>query len=192
LGDLTDATETPVLTHALSSTLDALTAGEIDLEQGFAYLADNAAGVTLSALKDLLQTDTPDGIQNSISNLGQSEGYDRAALEAVLAEVDRLAAAEVPPGIAQRGVNDLLRAGLTQDEIVDGGTSPGKAANEVTDQCQNMNQNENQEDEMNQNRNQGQNEEPEQEDEENQNGSSGSGKGSGSQGKGNAGKGGKS
>jgi len=197
LGGVTDATETPVLTHALSIILAALTDGEIDLEQAFTYLADTADIGTLSALKDLVETKTPDGIQNSISNLGESEGYDQVAIDTVLADVDELVAAEVPPGIALRVVNNLLRAGLSPDEtvdeldrlqtaIVDGGTSPGRAANEVTDQGQNKNQNQNREEEMNQNSNQGQNEEPEQENEENQNGSSGNGKSSGSPEKGSA------
>jgi len=194
LEDITDAAETPVVTHALSIILDALASGEIDPEQASAYMADTVESGTLSALKDLTETETPTGIQNSISNLGGSEGYEQEAIDTVLAKVDELVAAGVPSGIALRVAKDLLRAGLDPDEIIaklegletsiaDAGTSPGKAANEVAPQGQNKNQN--QEEEVNQNSNQGKNDEPENENEKNQNGSSGNGKSSGSPGNGN-------
>lgn len=119
----------------------------------------------------------------------QPEIRNQEAIDTVLARVDALIAEDVPSGIALRVAKDLLRAGLDPDEIIaeldgletsiaDAGTSPGKAANEVTSGGQNRNQN--QEQEMNQNTNQGKNDEPENENEENQNGSSGNGKSSGS------------
>jgi len=187
LEDVTDAAETPVVTHALSIILDALASGEISPEQASTYMADTVESGTLSTLKDLTQAETPMGIENSISNLGGSEGYEQEAIDTVLAKVDELVAAGVPSGIALRVAKDLLRAGLDPEKIIaeldgletsisDDGTSPGKAANEVTPQGQNQNQ----EEEMNQNSNKGKNDEPENEDEENQNGSSGNGKSSGS------------
>ena len=192
LEDVTDAAETPVVTHALSIILDALASGEIDPEQASTYMVDTVASGTLSALKDLMETETSAGIQNSISNLAESEGYEQEAIDTVLAKVDELVADGVPSGIALRVAKDLLEAGLDPDEIIaeldgletsiaDAGTSPGKAANEVAPQGQNKNQN--QEEEVNQNTNQGENDEPE--NEKNQNGSSGNGKSSGSPGNGN-------
>ena len=194
LEDVTDAAETPVVTHALSIILDALASGEIDPEQASTYMVDTVASGTLSALKDLMETETSAGIQNSISNLAESEGYEQEAIDTVLAKVDELVADGVPSGIALRVAKDLLEAGLDPDEIIaeldgletsiaDAGTSPGKAANEVAPQGQNKNQN--QEEEVNQNTNQGENDEPENENEKNQNGSSGNGKSSGSPGNGN-------
>lgn len=193
LEDVTDDTQTPLLTHALSIILDALTSGDIYPDQASKYLADTVASGTLSALKDLTETETPMGIENSISKLGTSEGYDQDAIDIVLAKVDELVATGVPSGIALRVAKDLLEAGLDPEEIVAeldrletsivaAGTSPGKAANEVTPQGQNQNQ----EEEMNQNTNQGKNDEPENENEENQNGSSDNGKSSGSSENGNS------
>jgi len=187
LEDVADDTQTPLLTHALSIIFDALASGNIDPDQASTYLADTVASGTLSALKDLTETETPMGIENSISKLGTSEGYDQDAIDIVLAKVDELVAVGVPSGIALRVAKDLLEAGLDPEEIVAeldrletsivaDGTSPGKAANEVTPQGQNQNQ----EEEMNQNTNQGKNDEPENENEENQNGSSDNGKSSGS------------
>jgi len=187
LEDVADDTQTPLLTHALSIIFDALASGNIDPDQASTYLSDTVASGTLSALKDLTETETPMGIENSISKLGTSEGYDQDAIDIVLAKVDELVAVGVPSGIALRVAKDLLEAGLDPEEIVAeldrletsivaDGTSPGKAANEVTPQGQNQNQ----EEEMNQNTNQGKNDEPENENEENQNGSSDNGKSSGS------------
>ncbi len=189
LENVTDAAETPIVTHALSIILDALASGEISPEQASAYMVDTVASGTLSALKDLTQAETPMGIENSISKFGTTEGYEQEAIDTVLAKVDELVVAGVPSGIALRVAKDLLRAGLDPEKIIaeldsletsiaEEGTSPGKAANEVTPQGQHQNQN--QEEEMNQNTNQGKNDEPENEDEENQNGSSGNGKSSGS------------
>lgn len=193
LEDVTDAAKTPVLTHALSIILNALALGEISLEQASTYIADTVESGTLSALKDLTQAETPMGIENSISKLGMTEGYEQEAIDTVLAKVDELVVAGVPSGIALRVVKDLLRAGLDPEKIIaeldrletsiaEEGTSPGKAANEVTPQGQNQNQ----EEEMNQSTNQGKNDEPEDENEENQNGSSGNGKSSSSPNKGNS------
>jgi len=196
LEDVTDVAETPVLTHALSIILNALASGEISPEQASTYMADTVESSTLSALKDLTQAETPMGIKNSISKLGTTEGYEQEAIDTVLAKVDELVVAvSVPSGIALRVAKDLLRAGLDPDQIAaeldrletsiaEEGTSPGKAANEVTPQGQHQNQN--QEEEMNQNTNQGKNDEPEDENEENQNGSSGNGKSSSSPNKGNS------
>lgn len=189
LENVTDAAETPVVTHALSIILDALASGEISPEQASTYIADTVESGTLSALKDLTQAETPMGIEFSISKLGTTEGYEQEAIDTVLAKVDELVGAGVPSGIALRVAKDLLRAGVDPEKIIaeldrletsiaDAGTSPGKAANEVTPQGQHQNQN--QEEEVNQNTNQGKNDEPENENEENQNGSSGSGKSSGS------------
>jgi len=193
LEDVTDDTQTPLLTHALSIIFAALASGDIDPDQASTYLADTVASGTLSALKDLTENETPMGIENFISKLGTSEGYDQDAIDTVLAKVDELVAAGVPSGIALRVAKDLLEAGLDPEEIVAeldrletsivaDGTSPGKAANEVTPQGQDQNQ----EEETNQNTNQGKNDEPENENEENQNGSSDNGKSSGSPGKGNS------
>ena len=135
------------------------------------------------------------GIENAISKLGTTEGYDQEALDTVLAKVDELVAAGVPSGVALRVARELIRTGLDPEKIVaeldrletsiiDDGTSPGKAANEVAPQGQNQNQN--QEEEMNQNSNKGKNDEPEKENEGNQNGSSGNGNSSTSSGKGNS------
>ena len=187
LESVTDAAETPVVTHALSIILDALASGEISPEQASTYMANTVESGTLSTLKDLTQAQTPMGIENSISKLGTTEGYDQEALDTVLAKVDELVAAGVPSGVALRVARELIRTGLDPEEIFaeldrletsisDDGTSPGKAANEVTQQGQNQNQ----EEEMNQNSNKGKNDEPEKENEENQNSSSGNGKGSGS------------
>ncbi|MEA3239819.1 MAG: hypothetical protein U9Q94_08615 [Candidatus Bipolaricaulota bacterium] len=184
LEDVTDAAETPVVTRVLSIILDALASGEISPEQASTYMADTVESGTLSTLKDLTQAETPMGIENSISNLGGSEGYEQEAIDTVLAKVDELVAAGVPSGIALRVVKDLLGAGLDPEKIIaeldgletsiaDAGTSPGKAANEVAPKGQNQ-------EEVNQNTNQGKNDEPENEDKENQNGSSGNGKSSGS------------
>jgi len=195
LEGVTDAAETPIVTHALSIILDALASGEISPEQASAYMVDTVASSTLSALKDLTQAETPMGIENSISKFGTTEGYEQEAIDTVLAKVDELVVAGVPSGIALRVAKDLLRAGLDPDQIAaeldrletsiaEEGTSPGKAANEVTPQGQHQNQN--QEEEMNQNTNQGKNDEPEDENEENQNGSSGNGKNNSSPNKGNS------
>jgi len=193
LEGVTDAAETPVLTHALSIILNALANGEISPEQASSYMAATVESGTLSALKDLTQAETPMGIENSISKLGMTEGYEQEAIDTVLAKVDELVAAGVPSGIALRVAKDLLRAGLDPEKIIaeldrletsiaEEGTSPGKAANEVTPQGQNQNQ----EEEMNQNSNKGKNDEPENENEENQNGSSGNGKNNSSPNKGNS------
>ena len=195
LENVTDAAETPVVTHALSIILDALASGEISPEQASMYMSDTVASGTLSALKDLTQAETPMGIENSISKFGTTEGYEQEAIDTVLAKVDELVVAGVPSGIALRVAKDLLRAGLDPDQIAaeldrletsiaEEGTSPGKAANEITPQGQHQNQN--QEEEMNQNTNQGKNEEPEDENEENQNGPSGNGKNNSTPNKGNS------
>ncbi len=160
LADVTAAAQTPLVTNALSIVLDAVTTGDIDSDQASAYLADTIASGSLSALKDLTGTKTPMGIHTAISKLGASDGYDQEASDAVLAKVDELVAADVPPGIALRVARQLLKAGLDADEIiaqldsletsiVNDENAPGKAANEVTPQEQNKNQN--QEAEMNQN-----------------------------------------
>ena len=195
LENVTDAAETPVITHALCIILDALASGEISPEQASTYMADTVESGTLSALKDLTQAETPMGIENSISEFGATEGYEQEAIDTVLAKVDELVVAGVPSGIALRVARDLLRAGLDPDQIAteldrletsiaEEGTSPGKAANEITPQGQHQNQN--QEEEMNQNTNQGKNEEPEDENEENQNGPSGNGKNNSTPNKGNS------
>lgn len=187
LESVTDATQTSLLTHALSILFDAVASGDIDPDQASTYLVDTVASGSLSALKDLTETETPMGIENAISKLGTTEGYDQEALDTVLAKVDELVAAGVPSGVALRVARELIRTGLDPEEILaeldrletsisDDGTSPGKAANEVTPQGQNQNQ----EEEMNQNSNKGKNDEPEKENEENQNGSSGNDKSSGS------------
>lgn len=195
LENVTDAAETPVITHVLCIILDALASGEISPEQASTYMADTVESGTLSALKDLTQAETPMGIENSISEFGATEGYEQEAIDTVLAKVDELVVAGVPSGIALRVARDLLRAGLDPDQIAteldrletsiaEEGTSPGKAANEITSQGQHQNQN--QEEEMNQNTNQGKNEEPEDENEENQNGPSGNGKNNSTPNKGNS------
>ena len=196
LENINDATQAPLLTQALSIVLDALTSGDIDPDQASTYLTDAVTAGSLSALRDLTGIGTPTGIHTAISKFGSSENYDQDAIDEVLSKVDELVAADVPPGIALRVARALLRAGLPADEIIaqldqletsinEDGTSPGKAANEVTPQGKNKDQN--QEAEMNQNGNQGKDDEPK--NEKGQDGSSGSGKSNGSPKKGKSDKG---
>lgn len=160
LESVTDATQTSLLTHALSILFDAVASGDIDPDQASTYLVDTVASGTLSSLKDLAGAETPTGVHTAISQCGAHEHYAQEAIDAVLAKVDQIMAADVPPGIALRVARELIRAGLEPTQILaeldslaasitEEGTPPGKTANAVTSKGQNPKQ------DMNQNNNQG-------------------------------------
>jgi len=136
----------------------------------------------LIAAQSELETATPEGIRNAISNAAINYSGD---LDALLAQVEGLIFEGVPPGIVLRVVKDGLRFEVEVDleawladlgtAILVDGISPGLAANAITGKGQSKHQ----EQELNQNANQGQNEEPENENEQNKNNSPGNGNGRG-------------
>jgi len=154
---------------ALAKAIDTMTAVIAGLVDG------TIVGDPLVVLADALGTlVTPDGIRNAIARAGGSEE--------LLAQVDDLVAAGVPPGILVRLLEQAFHDGLSEEEIaclldaLDAGAdgdSWGQLVNEITSIGTNLHRDR----EGNQNKNSGEDEGKEQEEEENQHGNANKGEG---------------
>ena len=173
LDQLVEGEDPQPLVDSLLTVLSEIGAeGGLDPEEALLRLDE------LIAAQSELETVTPEGIRNAISNAAVNYSGD---LDALLAQVEELIFEGIPPGIVLRVVKDGLRSGEEIDleawltdlgtAILVDGLSPGLAANAITGKGQSKHQ----EQELNQNANQGKNDEPENESEQNKNNSPGNG-----------------
>lgn len=173
LDQLVEGEDPQPLVDSLLTVLSEIGAeGGLDLREALLRLDE------LIAAQSELETATPEGIRNAISNAAVNYSGDLGAL---LAQVEGLIFEGVPPGIVLRVVKEGLRSGEEIDigawltdlgtAILVDGLSPGLAANAITGKGQSKHQ----EQELNQNANRGKNDEPENESEQNKNNSPGDG-----------------
>lgn len=167
--------------EALEIALASILSGRVEPDSVLVALTDAVAaqdlGLLASTLADLA---APPGILQTIEAAAIAVGMDEASVAALLDLVRSLIVADVPPGIVVRVTRDLLDETLDLAELttaltslgalIEGGTAPGIAANQIARVGLEL------ERERNKNQNRGTGGQPEQEQEQNGNGAS-SGKG---------------
>jgi len=147
---------------AIYLVLEAIAAGQVDPEGAIAALAiwaANDAGLDEQA--------TPEGIVNALGGALASAGFPQTASTSVFAQIELLIEAGVPPGIALRVTRQTVRDVEEFDEqflldqlillgeLIADGSSPGLAANDVTEHGKSHNRHQEEEQEENENEVQG-------------------------------------